>query len=365
MAIRRECVLAELKTVEDPELHKDLISLGMVKDLIVEGERVSLSVELTTPACPLKAQIKRSVEEAVLRVEGVRSVEVKMTANVRPSAMRQSGIPGIKHIVAVASGKGGVGKTTCSVNLAVALARQGAKVGLMDGDIYGPNIPQMMGLSGSPRIMDKIQPLENFGVRVMSMGFLVADGKPVIWRGPMLHGAVRQFLNDVAWGELDYLIVDLPPGTGDVQLSLSQIVPLSGAVFVTTPQTVSLADVRRGIAMFLETEVPILGIIENMSYFLCPHCRQRTEIFSHGGGVKVAEDLKIPFLGGLPLDGAVREGGDLGNPVVSSSPDSDIARTFSAIAGRIAAEISMRGSGLRPEPVKIGKMVANNQRKRT
>lgn len=343
MSVNKEELWEALRTVQDPELHEDLISLGMVKGLEVEGDRVSVAVELTTPACPLKNVIRQSVEEAIRKIKGVGTVEVKMTASVRTPEFRKNNIPGIKNIVAVASGKGGVGKTTVSVNLSLALASQGAKVGLMDADIYGPNVPQMMGVSGPLRTAaaGKIIPFESHGVRVMSMGFLIAEGKPVIWRGPMLHGAVRQFLNDVDWGGLDYLVVDLPPGTGDVQLSLSQIVPLTGAVVVTTPQKISLMDVRRGISMFRETGVPILGIVENMSYFLCPQCRERTEIFSHGGGRETAENLKVPFLGELPLDIAVRKGGDGGAPIVISDPGSETARQIFSIAGRLAAEISV------------------------
>src|SRR3989338_4809056 len=267
MAIPEGDILNALKTVQDPDLHKDLVTLGLIKEVKISGSKVSVTVELTTPACPLKGKIKQDVENAVRSVAGVSDVDVQMTANVRPAFVAErKGIQGIKNVIAIASGKGGVGKSTVSVNLAVALAKSGASVGLMDADIYGPNIPLMMGLAGKPHAEgNKIIPPQNYGVKVMSMGFMIPEDQAVIWRGPMLHGAIQQFLSDVAWDNLDYLLVDLPPGTGDVQLSLSQAVPLTGSVMVTTPQAVSLQDVRKGIAMFEKVRVPILGLIENMS----------------------------------------------------------------------------------------------------
>lgn len=343
MAVVEEQVLNALRRVQDPDLHKDLVSLGLIKGLKIDGSKVSVTVELTTPACPLKGKIKSDVEAAVREVDGVRDIEVEMTANVRPTlAPGKSMIQGIKNVLSVASGKGGVGKSTVSVNLAVALAKEGASVGLMDADIYGPNVPLMMGLSGKPQIQsNKMIPFERYGVRVMSMGFLVPEDQAVIWRGPMLHGAIQQFLGDVLWGDLDYLIVDLPPGTGDVQLSLSQAVPMTGALFVTTPQAVSLQDVRKGIAMFQKVKVPILGLVENMSYFLCPHCGDRTDIFSHGGGERAAQALGIKFLGSLPIDTGVREGGDSGKPIVMERPESDFSQKFILIAQALAAQVSI------------------------
>lgn len=343
MAIAEEDVLNALRTVQDPDLHKDLVTLGLIKEVKISGGKVSVTVELTTPACPLKGKIKQDVENAVLSVAGVSGVDVQMTANVRPAFVAErKGIQGIKNVIAIASGKGGVGKSTVSVNLAVALAKSGASVGLMDADIYGPNIPLMMGLSGKPLAEgNKIIPPQSYGVKVMSMGFMIPEDQAVIWRGPMLHGAIQQFLSDVAWDNLDYLLVDLPPGTGDVQLSLSQAVPLTGSVMVTTPQAVSLQDVRKGIAMFEKVRVPILGLIENMSYFNCSHCGGRTEIFSHGGGRLAAESLGMKFLGEIPIDTKVREGGDTGKPIVVSDPASEAAVCFTKIAEFLAAEVSI------------------------
>ncbi len=343
MAIAESEVLEALKTVQDPDLHKDLVTLGLIKETKITGSKVSVTVELTTPACPLKGKIKLDVENALRTVVGVKEVDVQMTANVRPAfAADKKGIKGIKNVISIASGKGGVGKSTVSVNLAVALAKSGASVGLMDADIYGPNIPLMMGLSGKPLAEgNRIIPPQNYGVKIMSMGFLIAEDQAVIWRGPMLHGAIQQFLSDVNWGELDYLLVDLPPGTGDVQLSLSQAVPMTGSVMVTTPQAVSLQDVRKGIAMFQKVRVPILGLIENMSYFNCAHCGGRTEIFSHGGGRRAAESLGIKFLGEVPIDTKVREGGDTGKPIVITDPAAEAAMSFSRIAEYLAAEVSI------------------------
>ncbi len=347
MAVSEKVLLDALRTVQDPDLHKDLVTLGLIKDLKVEGSRVSVTVELTTPACPLKGKIKSDVEAALHAVTGVKDVDVQMTANVRPAfAADKVKIQGIKNVIAVASGKGGVGKSTVSVNLAISLAKTGASVGLMDADIYGPNIPLMMGLSGKPRMEgNRIIPPESYGVKVMSMGFLIPEDQAVIWRGPMLHGAIQQFLTDVAWGDLDYLLVDLPPGTGDVQLSLSQAVPLTGSVMVTTPQTVSLQDVRKGIAMFQKVRVPILGMIENMSYFVCPHCHERTEIFSHGGGKQAAEGLGIKFLGEIPIDTQLRIGSDCGKPIVAEDPNSGVSKIFLEIAEYLAQQVSIHTFG--------------------
>ncbi len=344
-SVTEEQVLAALKKVEDPELHRDVISLGMIKDLKVNGGTVSLTLVLTTPACPVREKFQADVRAAISKIPGVSGVELATGAKVmsaRP-ADAQQGIPGVRNVIAVASGKGGVGKTTVSVNVAVALARDGARVGLMDADITGPNVPLMMGLQGLPPLKDqKIVPADNFGVKVMSMGFLIKPEEAVVWRGPMLHGAVNKFLKEVLWGDLDYLIVDLPPGTGDVQLTLSQAIPLTGVLVVTTPQDVALQDVRRSISMFEKVKIPVLGIVENMSGFVCPHCHQSTDIFAKGGGVRAAELLKIPFLGEIPLILEVRAGSDTGHPVVLVDPDNPASQALVQVARKLAAQVSIR-----------------------
>jgi ATP-binding protein involved in chromosome partitioning len=341
--IDREKVLQVLRTVRDPELHVDLVTLGMIEDLKVEGGTVSLTVNLTTPGCPLKAQVEKDVREAIQRLPGVLSLNVKMAAKVRRSIEATGDlIPEVANVVAVGSGKGGVGKSTVSVNLALSFARAGAAVGLMDADVYGPNDPHMLGVRTKPEIQDRrIVPVTAHGLKLMSMAFFLKEEEPVIWRGPMLHGAMKQFLGDVEWGRLDYLFIDLPPGTGDVQLTLSQVIPLTGAVLVTTPQDVALQDVRRAAAMFRKVNVPILGIIENMSYLNCPHCGERLEVFSHGGGRKAAESFGVPFLGEIPLDIRVRQGGDEGRPTVVFDPKSGPALVFKDIAEKLAATISV------------------------
>ena len=340
--ITEQQVLSALGKVQEPELHRDLVSLKMIKDIKIQNDAVNFTVVLTTPACPLRNQIEAEAKAAVLAV-GAKQVSIKWDASV-PSDRRISGklnIP-VKSTIAVASGKGGVGKTTVSVNLAVALAQMGAKVGLMDADIYGPNIPIMMGVNEQPKaIGERIIPLEAHGVKLMSMGFLVPPDQAVIWRGPMLHSAIRQFLGDVEWGELDYLVIDMPPGTGDVQLSLTQSVPLTGGVVVATPQDVALADVVKGVTMFQKLEVPVLGVVENMSYFLCPHCNERTDIFAHGGAKKMAEHYRVPFLGEIPLDVAIRVGGDSGVPITVSQPNSPHAKAFIHVAQSVAAQVSL------------------------
>ncbi|MBI5755807.1 MAG: Mrp/NBP35 family ATP-binding protein [Nitrospirae bacterium] len=343
MTISEEKILNALRTVIDPDLKRDVVSLGFIKDLKIEGGRVSFNLELTTPACPLKAQLKTAAEEAVKMVEGVTEAHVEVTSNV--SAHRIQGgeemLPAVKNIVAIASGKGGVGKSTISVSLSVALARSGAKVGLLDTDIYGPSIPIMMGVTERPEIKgEKLIPIIKYGVSLMSIGFLIAEDTPLIWRGPMVMKAVEQLLTDVEWGELDYLLVDLPPGTGDVQLTLAQKVPLSGTVIVTTPQDVALLDVVRGIAMFNKLNVPVLGVIENMSFFLCPHCGERTDIFSHGGGEAAAKKLGVPFLGEVPIDLKIRAGGDAGRPILVDDPESPQSKVFIRIGEQLAARIS-------------------------
>jgi ATP-binding protein involved in chromosome partitioning len=344
---RREEILRELRTVQDPDLHRDLVSLGMIKDLNIEGERVAFSIVLTTPACPVRDNMKQWCEDAVRRLPWVKQVAIDMQASTaagRGAGSNEQLIPHVKNVIAVASGKGGVGKSTTSVNVALALADTGARVGLLDGDIYGPNIPLMMGLKEPPQLQQdggKIIPYRSYGIRLMSIGFFLDESKPVIWRGPMVHGAIQQFLRDVDWGDLDYLVVDLPPGTGDAPLSLSQLIPLSGVVIVTTPQDVALQDVAKGMSMFQRLEVPVLGVVENMSYFICPGCQDRHEIFGKGGGEKIAKQFSVPFLGSVPLQPRIREGGDQGRPVVVTHPDSIEAAAFRSVAGAIAQQVSI------------------------
>jgi len=326
-------VLGALKTVQEPELHQDLVTLNMVKDIQIEDGSVAFTVVLTTPACPLRSQIESEARAAVLRLPGVRQVEVKFDSQVRPDSriIGKLNVP-IKNIVAVGSGKGGVGKTTVAVNLAVALAQMGARVGILDADIYGPNVPIMMGVEEMPPPQnDKMVPPVAYGVQVMSIGFLVPEGEALIWRGPMLHSAIRQLLTDVAWDNLDYLVVDLPPGTGDAQLSLAQSVPLTGGIIVTTPQAVSLADARRGVTAFQRLDVPVMGIVENMA----------GEVFGEGGGEQAAEALGVPFLGRICLEPSIREGGDAGEPAVIFQPDSDQAAAFRMLAQKVAAQVSV------------------------
>ncbi len=338
--VTKETVLKALGNVQDPELRKDLVTLNMIKDVQVQDSKVSFTIELTTPACPLKAQIKQDAENAVLAIDGVASVDITMGARV-PKDEKIKDLD-IKNIIAVGSGKGGVGKSTIAVNLAVALAKQGAKVGLMDADIYGPNVPMMMGVEGLPPTPQnmKIQPAMAYGVKVMSIGFMVTPGQPLIWRGPMLHSAIKQFLMDVDWGELDYLIVDLPPGTGDVQLSLVQTVPLSGGVVVTMPQQVSFDDAARAVSMFKKMDVPILGIVENMSYLEMEDGTRR-RIFGEGGGEKLAQMAGAPLLSNIPIDENIRAGGDQGDPVVIAMPESPGALAMNSLAQTIAARMSM------------------------
>ena len=339
--LSRDTVLEALGKVIDPEIGKDLVSLGMIDDVKVNGGNVSFVINLTTPACPLKDEIRGSALAAVEALEGVDEVDITMDAKV-PVGQKKSTPSNIKNVIAVASGKGGVGKSTVAVNLAVILAQKGAKVGLMDADIYGPNIPIMMGvdrLGGSAE--DKILPGEGHGVKVISIGFMVKPEQALIWRGPMLHSAIKQFVTDVDWGELDYLIVDLPPGTGDVQLSLSQTLELQGGVIVTMPQQVSLDDALRGINMFQELSVPIFGVVENMSYLETPD-GERMDIFGEGGGEKLAKMTDVPFIGSIPIDPQVRVGGDQGMPVSLSHPDSPVSKKLVEITEKIAAQVSIQ-----------------------
>jgi ATP-binding protein involved in chromosome partitioning len=345
MAVAQSDVLNALKIVKDPDLHRDIVSLGFVKNLTVEGDRVSFTIELTTPACPVKDQMRDQARAAVLQLPDVRSVDVQMSARVREAATSEGGraaLPGVKNVIAVGAGKGGVGKTTVAVNLAIALAKCGSRVGIIDGDIYGPNVPIMLGLKTQLTTDgQKIVPAEKYGLKIISMGFLTSDDAPIIWRGPMLHGALQQFFREVRWDSLDYLVIDLPPGTGDVALSLSQTVPVAGAIVVTTPQQVSLADSRRAVAMYKKLNIPPLGIVENMSYFVCPDCGHEADIFGHGGGELMAAELNVPFLGRIPIYQPIREGSDTGVPLVIAEPDSPAAAAFVAAAERTAAQVSI------------------------
>ncbi len=339
-SVHEQQVLDALKQVMDPDLRRDIVSLGFIKDLNVDGGRVRFKVELTTPACPVKEQLKQQATDVVAALTWVTAVDVEMTARVREGAQKgqESLIPGVKNVIAVASGKGGVGKSTTAVNLALALSQTGAAVGILDADIYGPSLPRMLNVSGNPPPEDgsKIPPSEAHGMKVISMGFFMDEETPVVWRGPMVGMAVEQLLRDIDWGELDYLVVDLPPGTGDAQLTLTQKVPITGVVIVSTPQDVALADVKKGINMFHKVDAPVLGIIENMSYFLCPGCGHRAEIFSHGGARQEAEKSGIEFLGEIPIDGEVRKHADEGVPLLISMPDSPQSQKYREIASRVA-----------------------------
>jgi ATP-binding protein involved in chromosome partitioning len=342
--ITSEKVIAVLSTVQDPELRKDLVSLGMIGEIKIEGDKISFPITLTTPACPLRNKIEIDARQAVMSIEGVRIVDIDMQAKVKSDVKLQANIDHqIKNVIAVGSGKGGVGKSTISVNLAVSLAQSGAKVGLLDADIYGPNIPMMMGIHQLPPMKkdQRIQPAENYGVKVMSIGFMVQDGQPLIWRGPMLHSAIKQFLTDVDWGDLDYLVVDLPPGTGDVQLSLVQTIPPTGGIIVTTPQAVSFDDAYRALNMFEKLEVPVLGIIENMSYLKMPD-GSLIKMFGEGGGLKLAGLSGTQLLGCVPMEQNVRVGGDEGRPIVVAAPNSEASLILKGIAQAVAAAISVK-----------------------
>ena len=343
--INESAVLDALKVIQDPDLHRDIVSLGFVKQVSIDGEMVSVVIELTTPACPVKDQMREQAETVLRQLPGVEKVYVEMTANVRSASSPDEGraaIPGVKNIIAVGAGKGGVGKTTVSVNMACALAQHGSRVGLLDGDIYGPNVPIMLGVQTQLETDGKkIVPAERHGIRVVSIGFLTQDEAPVIWRGPMLHGVIQQFFREVNWGDLDYLIIDMPPGTGDVALSLSQTVPVSGAVAVTTPQTVSLADTRRAIRMYQKLNIPVLGLLENMSHFVCPECNHESDIFGKGGGELLAEQMKVPYLGQIPLYEPIRVGGDQGTPIVMTEPESPAGQALIDSAARLAAQVSI------------------------
>jgi ATP-binding protein involved in chromosome partitioning len=366
--IRKDEILKALGNILDPDLHRDIVSLGFVKDVKVHGQDVDVTIELTTPACPVRDQMKHQAIEHIRQVGVSGSIKVNMTSRVisHQNETKEALLPGVKNTIAIASGKGGVGKSTVAANLAVALALDGAKVGLIDADVYGPSIPLMLGLpNGRPEVIttngeQKIVPLENYSVKLMSIGFLVDPNTAVIWRGPMASGALKQFVSDVEWGTLDYLIFDLPPGTGDIQLTLVQTIPLTGAVIVTTPQDISLADARKGLKMFERVRVPVFGIIENMSYFVCSRCGQREEIFSYGGGKKAAAELGVPFLGEIPIYTNIRIAGDLGKPIVISEPESEQAKLIMQISRNLASQVSIRHL-TSPGPQKIDILIGNNQ----
>jgi ATP-binding protein involved in chromosome partitioning len=352
--LSEENILNALKVVNDPDLHRDIVSLGFVKNVAIKGSDVSFTLQLTTPSCPVRDQFIADAEKAVRStISGVGKIDIQMTSSVvgHVNLQKESIIPGVKNTIAVASGKGGVGKSTVAVNLAVSLAMDGSKVGLVDADVYGPSAPLMFGLNERPRVVNnKLIPLEKYGVKVMSIGFLVDPMQAVIWRGPMASGAVKQFMSDVEWGELDYLIFDLPPGTGDIQLTLVQTIPLTGAVIVTTPQDVALADARKGLVMFTKVNVPVMGIVENMSYFICSHCGQRENIFDSGGGSRTATELSVPFLGEIPINTAIRVGGDKGIPIVTGEPNTPHAQVFRTVARNLAAQISIQNVMAPPLP---------------
>ncbi len=340
----KDQIMEVLRTVKDPELHRDLVSLDMIRNVAVCDGLVKVHVELTTPACPLKETIQKDVTAAVGALEGVQSVEVEWSAQVRShKTMKQ--MPGVKNVLAVGAGKGGVGKSTASVLLALGLHRKGASVGLMDADIYGPSVPTMVGLKDAkPSVRgEKIIPLEAHGLRIMSMGFMIEPDKAMIWRGPMVHGVVKQFIEQVDWGELDYLIVDLPPGTGDVPLTIAQSLPMTGAVVICTPQDVALIDARRAIRMYEQLNVDCLGVIENMSYYLCPKCGHRDEIFDHGGAKSAAADMNVPFLGAIPLNTSVRKYGDSGEPDrIFTDTEDYVSTAIEEIVGNLAGQISIK-----------------------
>ena len=367
-SVAEQQIIDALRTVAGPDGKGDLVGLGMISGLVVKDGNVGFAIEVDPARGPRLEPLRQAAERAVQALPGVLSVSAVLTAHRQgpaPGAQAQRAapgraapaekplVPGVRSIVAVASGKGGVGKSTTAVNLALGLAAMGRSVGLLDADIYGPSQPRMMGIRGRPSSVDgrTLQPMQNYGVKCMSMGFLVAEETPMIWRGPMVISALQQMLRDVEWGELDIMVVDLPPGTGDAQLTMAQQVPLTGAVIVSTPQDIALLDARKGLNMFRKVDVPVLGIVENMSYFTCPHCGQRSEIFSHGGARREAAALGIEFLGEVPLHIDIRETSDSGRPIVVSKPDSEHARTYQAIAARVWEKVSaLLGESGRPAP---------------
>ncbi len=338
-------ILKALSSIIDPDFNKDIVSLGFVKNISIQGDKVAFTIELTTPACPVKEAFRQQAEAAVLAIPAINAADITMSSKVQQAEPEKDLLPGVANIIAVASGKGGVGKSTTAVNLAIAMAQTGARVGLLDGDIYGPSIPRMTGLAGYMPAIDHdkniLTPLENYGIKTISIGFLMPEGEAVVWRGPMVASALTQLLRDVAWGDLDYLFVDMPPGTGDVQLTLTQKVPVTGAVLVTTPQDIALLDCRKGIEMFQKVNVPAIGIVENMSQFICPHCGESSHIFAEGGAAKLGEAYNTDVLAQIPLDIAIRENSDAGTPIVAAMPDSDQAKAYQTLAGEVARRISI------------------------
>ena len=353
--VTEAAVLDALKAVRDPDLNRDIVALKFVKNLRISAGRVAFTIELTTPACPVKDQMREQARAVVAQLPGVTAVDIEMTAQVRSTIsadMSKAPVDGVKNIIAVGAGKGGVGKTTVAVNLAIALSQCGSRVAMIDGDIYGPNVPIMLGINTQLTTDgEKIIPAEQYGIQLVSMAFMTGDDSPVIWRGPMLHGAIQQFFRQVRWTNVDYLIVDMPPGTGDVALSLSQTVPVSGSVVVTTPQTVSIADTRRAVRMYQKLNVPALGLVENMSHFICPTCRHESDIFGKGGGEALASELAVPFLGRIPIYEPIRVGGDTGVPITIGEPDSPAAQAFRAAAERLAAQLSIAAYAKKPIPL--------------
>jgi len=348
MAVTQSAVLDALRPIVDPDFGKSIVDLGFVKNLEIENGSVSFAIELTTPACPVKAEFEKAARERVLALDGVERVDVTMTSNTRGRAVgagtpQSEVLPGVKNVIAVASGKGGVGKSTTAVNLALAFRDTGATVGLMDADVYGPSLPLLTGVTTRPDAEEKkILPNEGHGLKLMSIGFFLDGNSPVIWRGPMVHGLIHQFLTDVEWGELDYLVVDMPPGTGDAALTLTQEAPLSGAVIVTTANALSLIDARKGLKMFETVQVPVLGIIENMSYFVPPDLPDRKYyLFGQGGGKRTADELGVDFLGEVPIDPRIVEGGDAGRPILVQAPDSPAALAFRDLAGKVARSLAV------------------------
>ena len=340
-----EAVLDALKSVADPDLHADIVALKYVKDVTVNGDRVGFAIESANPSLAKRAMLAEQATAAVQKVAGVQHVDVTSRFVVKSVSAPEHGkppLPGVKNVIAVGAGKGGVGKTTVAVNLAVALSKSGARIGVLDGDIYGPNVPIMFGLQAQLESDGRrIRPAEKYGIQIVSMGFLTQEEAPVIWRGPMLHSAIQQFFRDVGWKELDYLVVDMPPGTGDVALSLSQTVPAAGAIVVTTPQQVSLADSRRAVRMYQKLNIPTLGLVENMSFYECTNCHHEAQIFGHGGGEEMAGQLSVPFLGRLPLYQPIRVGGDRGIPLVIAEPDSAGTKAFMEVAEAVMSQLAI------------------------
>ncbi|HEX9318328.1 MAG TPA: Mrp/NBP35 family ATP-binding protein [Nitrososphaeraceae archaeon] len=360
-----EQVLTSLSKVVDPELHKDIVSMGMIKEVVINGDKVGFTLELTTPACPFNSDIEQGVRDAIAEL-GVKDLDLKVSARVmegRTVSMDEL-LPGVKNILAVASGKGGVGKTTISVNLAVSLAKTGAKVGLLDADVYGPSVPLMFGLKDAPQIVNnKIEPVVSEGVKIISMGFFYEQSQQAgIYRGPIVSGIVKQFLTDVNWGELDYLIIDLPPGTGDAPLTLAQTIPITGIIIVTTPQDVAMNVAVKAIGMFNKLNIPIVGVIENMSYLNCPHCDIKIPIFGEGGGQRVSDQFNVPFVGQIPLHPQIMEGSDSGHPVTVSLNSTSQSVSFDKLARSVAGRVSIIAAELKEQADREQEKIAETAR---